>query len=102
MGVRAVRQLVDESDADAVVGTELAPSDLWWGPLELAGKAVRIDVDPAQVVTNALPAVRGVGAARLALEGLLEPLGEGGAAAGGRRAERARDAFRAQSAEESA
>ena len=29
-----------------VVGSELAPSDAWIGPLALAGKVVRIDVDP--------------------------------------------------------
>ena len=54
---RAVRELVDASDAVLVVGSELGPSDLWWGPLDLAGKAVRIDVDPAQAVTNAVPVV---------------------------------------------
>jgi len=100
----AVRELVDDSDVVLVAGSELAPSDLWWGPLELAGKAVRIDVDPAQAVTNAVPAVAVVGDAALALAGLLERLGTGDGAAASARAERAagwREAFRAQSREES-
>jgi thiamine pyrophosphate-dependent acetolactate synthase large subunit-like protein len=97
--VGAVRELADDSDCVLVVGSELAPSDLWWGPLDLAGKVVRVDVDPAQALTNAVPAVGVVGDARLALAGLLERLGPGGtpddAAA---RAARFRDAFRAQAA----
>src|SRR6185295_6486060 len=40
LAVRAVSELVDDSDVVLVVGCELAPSDLWWGPLDLAGKAV--------------------------------------------------------------
>jgi thiamine pyrophosphate-dependent acetolactate synthase large subunit-like protein len=109
LAVRAVRELVDDSDAVLVVGCELAPSDLWWGPLELSGKAVRIDVDPAQAVTNAVPAVSVVADARLALGGLLEELGAGAgfdpddpAAPGVARAGRFRDAFRGQAREESA
>jgi thiamine pyrophosphate-dependent acetolactate synthase large subunit-like protein len=98
--VGAVRELVDDSDAVLVVGSELAPSDLWWGPLELAGKAVRIDIDPAQAVTNAVPAVSVVADAGLALAGLLERLGAGDgdrvAAGGAERAARFRDAFRAR------
>jgi thiamine pyrophosphate-dependent acetolactate synthase large subunit-like protein len=109
LAVGAVRDLVDESDAVLVVGCELAPSDLWWGPLDLAGKAVRIDVDPAQAVTNAVPAVSIVADARLALGGLLEELGAGAdfapgdpGAPGAARAARFRDAFRAQARDDAA
>jgi thiamine pyrophosphate-dependent acetolactate synthase large subunit-like protein len=98
----AVRELVDDSDAVLAIGTELGPSDLWWGPLDLAGKAVRIDVDPAQAVTNAVPAVSLVADAELALDGLLERLEGGAVDDGAERAARARDAFRARSGEESA
>jgi thiamine pyrophosphate-dependent acetolactate synthase large subunit-like protein len=100
----AVPELAGDSDAVLVVGTELGPSDLWWGPLDLAGKAVRIDVDPAQAVTNAVPAVSVVADAALALEGLLVRLGSEtpDPQAGAGRAERAREAFRARSREESA
>ena len=100
----AVPELAADSDAVLVVGTELAPSDLWWGPLDLAGKAVRIDVDPAQAVTNAVPAVSVVADAGLALDVLLERLrDDGGRAAphGARRAARWRDAFALRSREES-
>jgi len=73
----AVRDLVDSSDAVLVVGSELAPADLWLGPLDLGGKVVRIDVDPAQAVTNAVPAVSIVADAGLALGALLDELGAG-------------------------
>jgi thiamine pyrophosphate-dependent acetolactate synthase large subunit-like protein len=73
----AVRDAVDDSDVVLVVGSELAPSDAWWGPLPLAGKVVRVDVDPAQAVTNAAPVVTVVADAGLALDGLLARLGNG-------------------------
>jgi acetolactate synthase-1/2/3 large subunit len=107
--VRAVRELVEDSDAVVVAGSELAPSDLWWGPLDLAGKAVRIDVDPAQAVTNAVPAVSIVADAALALGALLDELGAGEAvepgdpgAPGVARAARFREAFRAEARETAA
>jgi len=99
--VAAVRELADDSDALLVVGSELAPSDLWWGPLDAAGKVVRVDVDPQQAITNAVPAVSLVADAPLALAGLLERLGAAAGPDMGRGAERAarfRDAFRAQAA----
>jgi thiamine pyrophosphate-dependent acetolactate synthase large subunit-like protein len=105
----AVRELVEDSDAVLIVGSELAPSDLWWGPLDLAGKAVRIDVDPAQAVTNAVPAVSMIADARLALGELLEALGAGDGfdpddadAPGAARAARFRAALRAQASEDAA
>ena len=76
---RSTRELATDSDAVLVVGSELAPSDLWLGPLPLAGKVVRIDVDPAQAVTNAVPGVAVIGDAALALAGLLDRLGDGAA-----------------------
>ena len=107
--LRAVKELVDDSDAVLVAGSELAPSDLWWGPLDLAGKAVRIDVDPAQIVTNAVPEVSIVADARLALGALLDELGAGEGfdpddpgAPGVERAARFRAAFREQAAEDGA
>jgi thiamine pyrophosphate-dependent acetolactate synthase large subunit-like protein len=104
---RAVRELMDDSDAVLVVGSELGPSDLWWGPLDLAGKAVRIDVDPAQAVTNAVPVVSVIADAALALGALLDELGAGAGfdpadrdAPGVARAAESRDAFRTQVREE--
>jgi acetolactate synthase-1/2/3 large subunit len=57
----SARRLVEGSDVVLAVGTELAPSDLWNGPFTLTGTLVRIDIDPAAIITNADPAVRLVG-----------------------------------------
>ncbi|GAA2381592.1 thiamine pyrophosphate-binding protein [Nonomuraea africana] len=76
----AVRAAAEEADAVLVVGSELAPADLWNGPLPLDGKVVRIDVDPVQAVTNARPEVVLVGDAGAALDGLLARLGPSAAA----------------------
>jgi thiamine pyrophosphate-dependent acetolactate synthase large subunit-like protein len=67
----AVRQLVEESDVVLAVGTELAPADLWYGPLPLDGRLLRIDIDPVQALTNAAPEVCLIGDAGATLEGLL-------------------------------
>jgi acetolactate synthase-1/2/3 large subunit len=72
----AVRDLVAEADAVLAVGTELAPSDLWYGPLPVEGRLVRIDVDPVGVLTNALPAHALVGDAAQTLEAILALLPE--------------------------
>ncbi len=98
LAATAARGLVEDADVVLVVGCELAPSDLWWGPLPLDGKAVRIDVDPAQAVTNAVPVASVIGDAGLALDGLLARLGDGGPAEDDERAARFRAAFRAQAA----
>jgi acetolactate synthase-1/2/3 large subunit len=68
---KAVRELVEESDAVFVVGSELAPADLWEGSLALQGKLVRSDIDPVAVITNAAPEVALVGDAGPVLENLL-------------------------------
>jgi thiamine pyrophosphate-dependent acetolactate synthase large subunit-like protein len=72
-----VRDLVEDSDVVLVVGSGLAPSEQWLGPLPLADKAVRVDIDATQVVTNAVPLVAVVGDAAVALAGLLGRLGAG-------------------------
>jgi thiamine pyrophosphate-dependent acetolactate synthase large subunit-like protein len=75
---RAVsRELVEESDIVLVVGSGLSPAEQWLGPLPLAGKVVRVDVEATQVVTGTVPAVAVVGDAASALAGLLGRLGEG-------------------------
>ena len=81
-----VRDLVEDSDVVLVVGSGLAPSEQWLGPLPLADKAVRVDIDATQVVTNAVPLVAVVGDAAVALAGLLARLGA--AAGDGERAAR--------------
>lgn len=75
----AIRQLVDDADAVLAIGTELAPSDLWNGPLPLAGKLIRIDIDPVGALINAAPAVALVGDAGATLEALAERLQQRGA-----------------------
>ncbi|MFF6981344.1 5-guanidino-2-oxopentanoate decarboxylase [Streptomyces sp. NPDC008343] len=87
----AVRQLVRDSDAVVAVGTELAPSDLWFGPLDIPGTLIRIDVDAQAVTANALPGIALVADAALGIGALLEHLsGHGGTALGVERAARAR------------
>jgi acetolactate synthase-1/2/3 large subunit len=73
---RVVAGLAEDSDIVLAVGTELSPAELWFGPLPLAGKVVRIDIDPMQAVTNAVPVVAVVGDARIALGALLDRLRE--------------------------
>lgn len=61
-------------DAVVAVGTELAPTDLWEGPLQLAGALIRIDIDP-EALRSGPPARVAIGAdAALACGGLLERL----------------------------
>jgi thiamine pyrophosphate-dependent acetolactate synthase large subunit-like protein len=81
-----VQGLVEDSDLVLVVGSGLAPSEQWLGPLPLAEKVVRFDIDATQAVTNALPLVAVVGDAAPALAGLLGRLG--GTADDGERAAR--------------
>ncbi len=69
-----VRALVEDADVVVAVGTELAPADLWYGPLPLAGKLVRIDVDPVALLTNARPDVAVVGDAAAVLSSLTRAL----------------------------
>lgn len=70
----AVRALVESADLVLAVGTELAPADLWYGPLPLAGRLVRIDIDPVGMVTNAAPDTPLVGDAARVLADLLAAL----------------------------
>ncbi|WP_053762968.1 5-guanidino-2-oxopentanoate decarboxylase [Streptomyces sp. AS58] len=99
----AVRDLVRDSDAVVAVGTELAPSDLWFGPLDIPGKLIRIDVDAHAVTTNALPDTAIVADAALALTELLARLPRQGVSArGAERASRARADRTAQARTEGA
>lgn len=96
----AVRALVEDADVVLVIGSELAPSDLWNGPLPLDGKLVRIDVDPAGIVTNAVPDVAVVGDARAAVRELIARIGAG--RSGIERAASWRERLRADAATEGA
>jgi acetolactate synthase-1/2/3 large subunit len=70
----AVADLVAEADAVVAIGTELAPADLWYGPLPVGADLVRIDIDPAGVLTNAAPGVALVGDAAPVIDALLPRL----------------------------
>ncbi len=69
--LEAAATLVSDADAVLAVGTELAPSDLWNGPIDADGKLIRIDVDATSMLTNADPALRVLGDASAALQRLL-------------------------------
>lgn len=70
----AIRAMVEQADVVLAVGTELAPADHWYGPLPLAGKLIRIDIDPVGIVTNAWPDVAVVGDAATVLSSLADAL----------------------------
>ena len=55
------------------IGTELSPADCWYGPLPLP-RLIRIDIDPAETITNALPDLALIGDAATVLAGLLDGL----------------------------
>jgi acetolactate synthase-1/2/3 large subunit len=67
----AVRALAADSDAVLAVGTELAPSDLWFGPLDPGGPLVRIDVDAMAATANAVPDIAVIADAGTAVGELL-------------------------------
>lgn len=77
-----VRDFLGSCDLLLAVGTELAPSDMWYGGVPAEVPVVRVDVDPVQLVTNARPAVAVLGDAGEALAGLLDRLGPPDDAAG--------------------
>jgi acetolactate synthase-1/2/3 large subunit len=63
----SVQRFLDDCDVVLAVGTELAPSDWWFSPPVVNGKLIRVDVDAAQVLTNAVPDVALVGDAAVCL-----------------------------------
>ncbi len=98
----AVRRLAADADVVCAIGTELAPSDLWSGPLDIPGTLVRIDIDPAAAVTNARPDVAVVADAALALRMIIARLPARGTSSGAARAARARGCFQADARTEGA
>ena len=102
LAASAARELAEDADAVLVVGCELAPSDLWWGPLPFAGEVVRIDVDPAQLATNAVPDGRGGRRRRAGAGGTARAVERLAADDGHARAARFRARLRSQVAEDGA
>jgi len=70
-----IKELVATSDVIVAVGTELAPSDWWWGPISQQSTVIRIDVDPTAAATNICPAVALIGDAAETLDALTAGLG---------------------------
>ena len=81
-----VAELVSDTDLCVAVGTELAPSDLWYGPLRAEGKLIRIDIDPTAVATNARPTVALLGDSAATLRELLHFESSNGRGDGAKRA----------------
>lgn len=80
----AVRAWLADRDAVLAVGTELAESDVW-GPLPaLAGRLIRVDVDPAQMYAGLPADVPLVGDAPTVLGALLDALSGAGVPGAGR------------------
>ncbi len=99
----AVHRLVSGSDVVLAVGTELAPSDLWTGPLDIRGTLVRVDIDAASATTNAVPDVAIVADAALALRAIIARLpAAGGRACAAARAAQARKDLQADARAEGA
>jgi acetolactate synthase-1/2/3 large subunit len=71
----SVRSLLEHSDVVLAVGTELAPSDLWNGPMVLDDKLVRVDIDAVSITTNSNPSMGVVGDAAVVVDQLLTALG---------------------------
>ncbi|MBC6440298.1 MAG: 5-guanidino-2-oxopentanoate decarboxylase [Rhodospirillales bacterium] len=73
-------RLVENADVTIAIGTELAESDVWapndW--LDLKGKLVRIDIDPANLSRDYVPDAAILGDAGLAMEMLTDALPSGG------------------------
>ena len=99
-GRELAKALAEESDPCSWSAASWRRRTPWIGPLALAGKVVRIDVDPVQLVTNAAPEVAVLGDAALALAGLRERLGAG--TGGGERAAGWRARFRDAATEDAA
>src|SRR6185369_3217211 len=65
-----VVSFVDSRDVIVAIGTELAPTDFWFGPPQWSARLIRIDIDPAQLVINAVPEIPIVADAALAVAAL--------------------------------
>ena len=80
----AAHRFVENADLVVAVGTELAESDIWAENdfLDLKGKLIRIDVDPANLSRDYSPDAAILGDGGLALAMLADALPDGGAKPG--------------------
>jgi acetolactate synthase-1/2/3 large subunit len=70
----AATRWLNDRDVVLAVGTEIAPSDFWSGPPALPGELIRVDLDSAQLLINARPALPICADASSTLDGLLPHL----------------------------
>ncbi|GAA3003599.1 thiamine pyrophosphate-binding protein [Streptosporangium longisporum] len=82
--LESARAFLRRADVVLAVGTELADTDTWSGPLELPGDVVRVDIDPEQGHRNAVATCALIGDAGSVLHDLLAALGPGPDRAGTR------------------
>ena len=71
----AIRALVADSDVVLAIGTELGPTDFDCydrEPFAVAGKLIRIEVDPQQMVRNCQPDIALLGDAQASVSALLD------------------------------
>jgi len=80
----STQEFARRADVIVAVGTELAEPDVWLDhPLELPGKLIRIDLDPAVLARDYTPAVAIRADARATLSAILAELQRAGGAGGG-------------------
>jgi 5-guanidino-2-oxopentanoate decarboxylase len=77
----AARAWLEGRDVVLAVGTELGQSDHWGEPLSFSGALIRVDIDPPQAHANHTARVVVTGDAHATLEGLVDALAGGTAAA---------------------
>lgn len=72
----SIREALETADVVLAIGTELGETDtlLFDGTLRIAGKVIRIDIDAAQLMSNALPEIGICSDAGLAMDALYHAL----------------------------
>jgi thiamine pyrophosphate-dependent acetolactate synthase large subunit-like protein len=68
------KRLMRDADVILAVGTEISETDLWDASIELPGKVIRVDIDPASLARPHGAAVAILGDAKPALDAILEAL----------------------------
>ncbi|MGI8572342.1 MAG: 5-guanidino-2-oxopentanoate decarboxylase [Solirubrobacteraceae bacterium] len=74
LNLPAARELIESAEVVVAIGTELAQSDLWDGPLRITGQVIRIDIDPDQAHRGAPATIALISDAGTCLRGLSSAL----------------------------
>ncbi|MDQ6841922.1 MAG: 5-guanidino-2-oxopentanoate decarboxylase [Actinomycetota bacterium] len=75
LNLPAARELIESAEVVVAIGTELAQSDLWDGPLWIGGQVIRIDIDPDQAHRGAAATIALISDAASCLRTLSAALG---------------------------